>query len=170
MKESKASRIKRIEAILFIMITCCCCCFTCNKPTIELNFFQGVDEELWSFFLMFEQEAAKRGIEIDLSTKEIKGRIAKIHFKKVVGLCSHKIAGKKEIIIDLDYWNKCSESNKEMIVFHELGHCYLGRPHSDKMEANGICGSIMKSDLEDCIDFYNSKSRKFLLDELFLKE
>ena len=54
-----------------------------------------------------------------------------------------------------------------MIVFHELGHCYLTRGHKDERKNNGTCASIMRSGKAACMDFYTSDNRKEYLDELF---
>jgi hypothetical protein len=54
-----------------------------------------------------------------------------------------------------------------MVVFHELGHCYLGRGHSEETHPNGVCKSIMRSGNGGCFDNYNSTTREAYLDELF---
>jgi len=56
---------------------------------------------------------------------------------------------------------------KELIVFHELGHCFLQRGHREDALPNGACVSIMRSGIEDCLDNYTSETRSFYIDELF---
>ena len=57
------------------------------------------------------------------------------------GLC--KSYGKYgEIEIDENYWNAYSYYGKEQLIFHELGHCVLHRPHSEEV-AGTIPASIM---------------------------
>ena len=70
-------------------------------------------------------------------------------------------------MIDIDFWNSASESAREMIVFHELGHCFLQRGHNDNKQDDGTCVSIMRSGKGGCIDFYTSSNRGSLLDELY---
>ena len=48
----------------------------------------------------------------------------------------------KEIKILESYWNGASESQKRLLIYHELAHCYLNRPHKNKL-VNGVPVSIM---------------------------
>jgi hypothetical protein len=56
---------------------------------------------------------------------------------------------------------------KEYIVFHELGHCVLNRPHTEDSFSNGVCSSIMRSGNGGCYDYYNRFTRQYYVDELF---
>jgi len=47
------------------------------------------------------------------------------------------------VYIDPTYWDKYTELKKEALIFHELGHCKLGRPHLDKVRSDGCPVSIM---------------------------
>ena len=123
-----------------------------------------VDRELWALFEKFEVEAKKRGRMVDLVAQEIQATIEPIPAPHV-GLCNHT-ANDRAIIIDQDYWVSRSDNHKELIVFHELGHCSLNLGHqTDK--AGGICKSIMRSGYEGCIDNYNATNRSNYLDDLF---
>jgi len=46
------------------------------------------------------------------------------------GECIQNEDGQKTIIIRETSWNKYCESQKRALIFHELGHCVLGRSHS----------------------------------------
>lgn len=35
----------------------------------------------------------------------------------------------RSIVLDKSYWNQATYWEKESLVFHELGHCVLDRPH-----------------------------------------
>ena len=52
-------------------------------------FYPNVDEELWSYFREFEEEAQIRGIVVDLASTNISGRIADIDEGSVAGQCSY---------------------------------------------------------------------------------
>jgi len=54
--------------------------------------------------------------------------------KRTVGLCSW---GRDRIDIDPKNWKESSEFEREELIFHELGHCVLDRPHSDLKEIDG---------------------------------
>lgn len=138
--------------------------FSCQKEEIKPIFYQNVAEELHPYFQKFELEAARRGKTCSLAETDIIGRFGTLR-KDVVGLCSRR--AQREIIIDKWFWERSSELSKELIVFHELGHCFLKRKHSNKQSNDGTCSSIMRSGKGGCIDFYTAKNRSRLLDELF---
>ena len=139
---------------------------SCKKESQEFITYPDVSIELCPFFSSFEKEAAKRGLIVDLRNAEIKGKLTKIN-GSAVGICTKQEM--KEILIDREFWERSSRLSKELIVFHELGHCYLHKKHNNQIAANGTCESIMRSGLGGCIDLYNPKTRADLLDELFLK-
>ncbi len=51
--------------------------------------------------------------------------------------------GQNYVIVDESHWHKASELQKEQLVFHELGHCELGRHHDDDVLSDGIQVSLM---------------------------
>ncbi len=144
----------------------------CGKDeSIQLNKeYRGVESELWSYFEKFETEAAERGIHIDLAVAGITGSIEKIHSHGTVGLCNHKLDEPNHVIIDAEFWASASENAKEMIIFHELGHCYLERGHNDSKRDDGTCASIMRSGRGGCIDFYTNSNKNDYLNELYADE
>lgn len=64
----------------------------------------------------------------------------------VVGLCS-KFLGFFMVKIDQQYWDVSSDWERRMLVFHELGHCYLGKDHNDTMLPGECPASIMHSNI-----------------------
>lgn len=46
----------------------------------------------------------------------------------VVGLCTYGGLF-REIDVDINYWNHSTSTSKMTLLFHELTHCYCGRPH-----------------------------------------
>lgn len=155
--------IKALAFVLLIVLT------SCGK-NIDLEVskeYQGVAPQLWTYFAKFEKEAASRGVDVDLTAAGITGFIEKIHAKGTVGLCNHRLDQPNQVIIDLEFWNTASENSKELIIFHELGHCYLERGHKDEAKNDGTCSSIMRSGKGSCIDFYNNSNKKGYLNELY---
>lgn len=126
-----------------------------------------VEEALWQHFENFELEAAKRNIFADLVRERIRGTIQNIEEANVAGSCSYGGFAPGRIVVDNQFWNRASFLNREMIVFHELGHCFLHRDHLEGRFNNGACISIMRSGSERCIDNYTSGTRADYLDELF---
>ena len=58
---------------------------------------------------------------------------------------------------------------KEFIIYHELGHCFLDRDHLDEANADGSCVSIMHSNPGVCFFELKSENREDYLDELFFQ-
>ncbi len=69
-------------------------------------------------------------------------------------------------------WKQMNERQREMLVFHELGHSVLGRLHKDDKLLLGECASIMKEGGDDaCVgDIYSDSWRSYYIDELFDSE
>ncbi len=126
-----------------------------------------VHEDLQVYFDAFEFEGEQRGMDIDLVQAEIQGYMRSIDDRGVVGQCIENSTS-KSIVIDVERWQSLDQLEKEFIVFHELGHCYLDRGHIDNKDTNGSCLSMMHSSATVCDITYNSNTRKTYLDELFL--
>ncbi len=135
-----------------------------NTPTNSAKSYPLVDQQLWPFFEKFEAAAKQRGRTINLATQQIKATIEPIPASNV-GLCS-RTNNDRVIIIDQKFWTSRSLLSRELIVFHELGHCSLQLEHRNSQEG-GICKSIMRSGHEGCLDNYTPTSRAGYLDELF---
>lgn len=63
--------------------------------------------------------------------------------KGVVGLCTKWTNGKWNIKINGDYWNTISDKSKELLMFHELGHCFHDFEHRNGNDNNNMPLSIM---------------------------
>lgn len=134
--------------------------FSCSKPIQH--------DELFSPYIQkFIATATERNHYIDL--KEIDLRIN-------FGALSHKYEGKckpgkiKQIIINKIFWEKLDTLQRELLIFHELGHCILSRIHKNEIFPTGECKSIMdgKEDGFECSNnYYCPKWRAYYLDELF---
>ncbi len=155
----------QLDAIKYALFTLCLFLFiACEKAPIEPITYPDVTAELCPYFQQFEEEAAKRNIVADLKLAGIKGKLVNIS-KGYVGLCSTH--AEKEIRIDNHFWERSSDLSRELIVFHELGHCFLDRRHNNQKTVDGTCASMMRNGLGGCVDFYTEKTRTQLLDELF---
>lgn len=76
-----------------------------------------------------------------------------------------------KVFLNIDYWNnylKIDKRGKELLVFHELGHCLLNRDHNEsKLDFNGksIPASIMTPQMFESI--YYSSNYSHFIGELF---
>ncbi len=125
-----------------------------------------IDEALVPYFERFVAEGMIRGQAIDLVEKRIEGFLMDIEEANVAGQCSYSTTSTRKVNIDRTYWNSATDLEKEFLIFHELGHCYLERSHSDAQQ-NSNCISIMHSGTSDCRLRYTATSRGDYLDELF---
>ena len=141
--------------------------FSCQKDDSisDSDNFTGIDSRLVKYFDKFESAGATRGFEIDLEAEGFGGAIQKIEGS--AGKCFYGSHATPNVIIDIDYWNNADEMNRELMVFHELGHCYLQRGHMEDRMGDGICMSIMRSGDGSCFDNYTNDTRDYYLDELF---
>ena len=138
-----------------------------EEPVAQAKTYPGVNAELWPYFERFETEATLRGFSIDLREANITGDIDALSEDGVAGVCSYHFRLPNEVTIDRDFWRNARDLSKEFVVFHELGHCNLGRNHRESSYTNGACRSIMRSGTGDCLDNYTSRTRAAYLNELF---
>ena len=161
------------KAFVGTLFFCTLFTISCNEdPDVEPQAeeqvkFPNVDPELQPYFLRFEEEAAERGLVVDLTASGIVGLIEEIDEQHVAGQCSFSRRNPNRVTVDASFWNRGSDLFREFIVFHELGHCFLFREHEESSFANGICTSIMRSGTGDCFDNYRFGTREVYVDELF---
>ncbi len=129
--------------------------------------YEGVAEDLWPYFERFEEEAQRRGIDVDLRAARITGQVQEIAQSRVLGQCNYQRFNHNRVTIDETFWNRTSDLGKEFVVFHELGHCFLLRDHVETAFTNGTCTSIMRSGTGTCRDSYGRSTRDVYLEELF---
>jgi hypothetical protein len=126
-----------------------------------------VDARLIPYFNAFTDEAALRGVHVSFVDFPITGNLREIAEDNIAGTCNYHSYDPNVVTIDLAYWNSSSNLGREMVVFHELGHCYLGRKHLETAFSNGVCASIMNSGTSGCVLAYTAANRDYYLDELF---
>lgn len=85
----------------------------------------------------------------------------------VAGVCSVWSDGYKEVTVSRFYWILYSDTLREILLFHELGHCVLGLSHNDAKSFN-CPASIMQSYIfteDEARDCYE-KNRFYYLEEI----
>lgn len=137
---------------------------SCQKEEEDSVF---VDEKLQQYFQRFEEEGNFRGRNIDFSLINVEGYLSNTLEASISGQCQHDPNHPDRVLINLTFWNHADDMEKEFLVFHELGHCYLQRAHLDTKDSRGICMSIMHSGASVCRNNYNNMTRSNYLDELF---
>ena len=135
-----------------------------------------VDQFVW--------EAEQRGLSMDVSrlTIEFDSDIQGGNSPgSVVGICT-RVGNQQLIRLDTlnSLWLLSGNLGKEEILFHELGHCMLDRPHKDATLVSGDFASIMRSvgllqygDLNNFTSLFTgpvgvkAHRRDYYIDELF---
>lgn len=160
-------------SILCVLITQSCTDESAltNENTSDTNdtatkSYAKVDQRLWPYFEAFEIAALERGYIYDLNDLGITGVIRRINDNGVAGTCQYG-THIHHVTIDSDYWEIASKLNREYVVFHELGHCALGRGHKEDANQSGYCLSLMNSGTTDCRVLYNNNNLDYYQDELF---
>ncbi len=118
----------------------------------------------------FEMEASKRGVDIDITNLRVEFE-GDLNDGTAAGLCTFASASNPTPYIRLDTtsfnWQN-NEYHREILVFHELGHCILNRLHRDDNLPNGNISSMMRSTGEQVYGgLLNQFKRSYYLDELF---
>ncbi len=126
-----------------------------------------VEAPLQVYFDRFIDEAALRGLDVEYPTSQVDAHIGNITEPNVIGQCSRSESSQHAITIDQRYWRSANDLQREYLIFHELGHCVLGRDHTDDADTNDNCISIMSSGTGTCRVLYTLNNRSKLLDELF---
>ncbi len=152
--------------IIFILsITSCQEDLIPDEPDQTLG--GDIPTELASYFKAFQEEASQHGIVVDYDEANVTAEIQKLNQGSVAGSCTTNGQDIRHITIDQEFWNKATHLIKEMVIFHELGHCVLGRGHKEDSFENGVCQSIMRSGLGSCQDAYVLENRAYFIKELF---
>ncbi len=118
----------------------------------------------------FEAEAQARGHSIIVDDLVVEfGFNLEADGTEAAGLCHYEttdVGPRIQLDTTSENWQAHLES-RETLIFHELGHCVLNRPHINNTLANGNYKSIMKASGEPIFAAFNTFKRDYYLDELF---
>lgn len=105
---------------------------------------------------LFNKEASLRGVEVNafdaefVIVEKLEGPDA------VIGRCYYTDV---KIAVEEEFWKYASDTAREILIFHELGHCILKKGHSTS--------GIMRPRLLNANHYRRNRTR--FLDELFFK-
>ena len=163
--KNRINRISLIPRAYFLVTLSILLLASCN----ELDILE-TDPELVPYFDIFEEEAEKRGIQVDFVAANIEGLLQDIGSQSVLGQCFRNERRPKKVVIDREFWEGANEQDRQFLIFHELGHCFLDLEHDDSIDPQtGVCVSIMHSTLAVCEFVFDADTRESYLDELFFK-
>ncbi|MEO0896185.1 MAG: hypothetical protein AAFY71_07305, partial [Bacteroidota bacterium] len=155
-----------IAGIILLWIT------ACNQEPVEVL---SIPDNIAPYVDLFEEEAAKRGLSLTINELivEFGTDLESSSGDEAAGQCiiSSNRNSIPRIVLDTTSFNWTNNlSHREILVFHELGHCVLDRlAHRDDQLNNGNFTSIMRSTGEQLYGAeLNGFKRDYYLDELFL--
>jgi len=158
----------RLRTIYFLLLVVALGLASCKNSTEH-----RVDTEFTVYVQRFQDEATKHGKNLDLINGGLIVEFADLK-DGVAGLCHYE----KPIRIEIDktYWaaiNKFADADlmKEDLLFHELGHGFLGRKHLNTLLESGdwksiMCGGDKVNGRSWNINYHGAR-RTYYVDELF---
>jgi len=115
-----------VSVLTAVVVVLGCTSFK-KKP--EFGVFQ-------SYVDSFKKAAKSQGVRPYLGSLTIvfvdgfKGPDKTIDYSGIIGLCMPgDIIHTPVIYISKPYWTRTNELRHEQLIWHEMGHCVLGRPH-----------------------------------------
>lgn len=151
--------MKKLLIILSLFLASC-------AGTMKPKKIYSVPAELQPYVDLFILEGEKRGFHMTVDNLIMQIN-ASFSDTETLGTC--EIFINPTIVIQSNFfYNWGTPINKEQVVFHEFGHCLLGRGHDDTHILYGseyIFKSIMNSYMFD--EYYYGTYRDYYLDELF---
>lgn len=145
-------RTNRITCVIFVLLT------SCGKPPPVPDY--GIFSK---YVYTFQDEALKR--DKFIVTGELTVVFGAIDIPKAVGVCRTETFKPPKIIILEEYWRKINELMREQLIFHELAHCLINKPHNDAIGIDGYPVSLMTTYVP-AASVYEHK-REDMLNELF---
>lgn len=136
-----------------------------NKITVEQYRYNYIDSAFYPMIKSFTYEANARGYLVDLTNVSMTfGEIRKSESDLTVGYCVPDPLGGLVIKINTSTWEGFGPYQKENLIFHEMAHCLMSRPHCSKTNSLGPISLMFPKILSE--KFYK-EHREELVDELF---
>jgi hypothetical protein len=146
--------MKRIN--LLIITTCLLLSNSCKKDD---KFVSIIDSDFQEYVDRFVTEAGLRNIKIDISKLNV------FYGDTIKYYCGY--SGHNSVVIRSSCWEEFTDAKKEILIFHELGHALLLRPHDDSKLPNGDFKTIMNPNPFYLYTESTPERRNYYLDELF---
>lgn len=131
-----------------------------------------IDDKYEPYVDRFLEEAAQRGLSYDISRLTVVEGVTDPEFCGY-GWWDYEGSGNQRIEISEEVWcwDERNDMEREILMFHELGHAILARPHSEANMPIGLPKSMMCSStcrgFWDTYTLYTPQLRKYYIDELF---
>jgi len=148
-------KLKKVVFVLFLLA------IACSKDDDAV-----ISSELSDYVERFVAEGKTRSTTVDIHDLSV----TFAGEAELPGHCGEWVKDLARIQIKKsdNCWNKRSDMDREILLFHELGHALLGRPHNNDTLPNGDFKSMMFEGTQ--FNIYNAHTperRQYYLDELF---
>jgi hypothetical protein len=128
-----------------------------RAPTLE------IDAELLPYVIEFEQHGGEVGAPVKV--QDLIAGFGNLDNPRSNGVCELQQGETPKIIISRTKWDRMTEEKRESLMFHELGHCILGRKHDSSTTQDGIPASLMNPYSLDSWTY--AEYRAYYINELF---
>lgn len=144
--------------------------FSCAEDPVVPDVYD-VPDLIQPYIDDFILEAQARGIDLEITDLRVEfaSNLESSAGAAAAGLC-HFENNPNRIQLDTTSTNwTFNDQTRELLVFHELGHCVLNRRrHTHKRLPNGNWASMMRASGEQLYGMtFNNFKREYFLDELF---
>lgn len=137
-------------------------------PTTPVSDLYTGPAEVAKYVERFVEDAKNLGVDVtaDMRSPKLSIQIKSLdsYGSSVIGLCETG-TNLKRVTFDPDFWNSVSDTQKELLSHHELGHCVLFRGHRTATLSTGAFASIMYPVIMSTATYQNNY--KYYLEELF---
>lgn len=143
----------------------------CKEVITTPSYNQDIDPAFEAYWQSFKDEADARELNPAVYEQDVSIQFGVLD-EDIHGICNDGIGG-DSIIISRTYWDTIDDIRREMLIFHEIGHCQLARGHEQEgryLLSRNVAHTLMIPDLNgsNCVfDIYSSKWRAHYIDELF---
>ncbi|MCM2278929.1 MAG: hypothetical protein NDJ89_12710 [Oligoflexia bacterium] len=115
-------------------------------PTTPVNQVYTGPAEVAKYVQKFIDDAKMQGVDVlpDMASPKLQIQLGSLdsYGASVIGLCETS-ANLRRVTLDPDFWDSVSETQRELLAHHELGHCVLYRAHKSTLLSTGAYASIM---------------------------
>jgi len=142
----------------------------CNKERPKVYNVPGLIEP---YVQSFVAEANARGIDLVVDDLVVEyGENLELNGTNAAGLCHYEtndVGPRIQLDTTSQNWS-IHPYSRELLIFHELGHCVLNLNHDNTLLANGGFKTLMKASGEPIFAGFNEFKREYYLDYLFNTE
>jgi hypothetical protein len=116
------------------------------SPTTPASELYEGDAAFAPYVQKFVADAALQGVDLvaEMKADPVVIQLGSLDYlgSGVIGLCETGY-GSRTVTLEPDFWGQISDTQDELLMHHELGHCILYRPHRSALLSTGREASIM---------------------------